>query len=81
MLEQSPGGFPMPDPIIRPSRVAAELGTSSTTLERLRRTDASFPLARKLGARAIGWRRSEITAWRDSRPAVTGRTALPSQAA
>ena len=56
-----------PDPIMRPKQVADELGITRATLSRWR--DAGrFPDALQLGPNSVGWRRSDIDAWLNSRP-------------
>ena len=50
-----------------PAVVTACCISRSTIYEVIRRGD--FPAPVKLGARAVGWRRSDIEAWLESRPA------------
>lgn len=53
--------------ILRPAEVAKTLGVHRCTLWRWIQDDA-FPRPVKLGRNAIGFRRSDIAAWVDSRP-------------
>ena len=54
--------------IYRLPAVVTACGISRSTIyEVIRRGD--FPAPVKLGARAVGWRRSDIEAWLESRPA------------
>jgi prophage regulatory protein len=50
------------DPILRPARVAEQLGLSIVTIWRLRRR-GEFPAPIQLSPGAIGWRASTIAAW------------------
>lgn len=61
------------DVIVRPQDLAQVVGFSHHTARRL----ADFPAPVQLSARAIGWRRSELLAWLDSRP----RGFLPTESA
>lgn len=55
--------------IFRLPAVVAACGISRSTIyEMIRRGE--FPRPIKLGARAVGWRRSDIEAWLASRPAA-----------
>ena len=51
-----------------PSVVAACGISRSTIYEMIGRSESPTPV--KLGARAVGWRRSDVEAWLDSRPAA-----------
>ena len=55
--------------IIRPSKLPAILGISMATINRLRAA-GNFVTPIRLGVQAIGFRRSDIDAWLDSRPPV-----------
>ena len=56
----------MPEEILRKPRVLAIIGMGNTWLyEAIARGD--FPAPVKLGARAVGWRRSDVEAWLASR--------------
>ena len=55
------------DVILRPREVIELVGVSRATLDRWRRSGA-FPAALQLGEQAIGWRRSTVLEWLDSRP-------------
>ena len=56
----------MTDEILRKARVLALIGIGNTSLyEAIKRGD--FPAPVKLGVRAVGWRRSDIENWLDSR--------------
>ena len=55
--------------IYRLPTVVAACGISRSTIyEMIQRGE--FPKQVKLGARAVGWRRRDIEAWLDSRPAA-----------
>ena len=55
--------------IYRLPEVVAICGLSRSTIyEMIGRGE--FPAPVRLGARAVGWRRSDIEAWLDSRPAA-----------
>ena len=60
----------MSDPMLRPSEVMARTGLSRTTLWRRVRA-GTFPPPTELGANAIGWPASSITAWLANRPTRT----------
>ena len=51
--------------IIRLSKVEERTGYSKATIYR-KMADGSFPKARKLGDRAVGWLEHEIDEWIDS---------------
>ena len=56
----------MTNEILRKPRVLALIGIGNTSLyEAIKRGD--FPAPVKLGVRAVGWRRSDIESWLDSR--------------
>ena len=56
----------MTDEILRKPRVLALIGIGNTSLyEAIKRGD--FPAPVKLGVGAVGWRRSDIENWLDSR--------------
>lgn len=61
-----PVGQGLPDEILRKPRVLAAIGLGKSWLhEAIKRGD--FPAPVKLGARAVGWRRSEVESWLASR--------------
>ncbi len=60
----------MSDPILRATEVMAETGLSRTTIWRRVRV-GSFPAPTELGPNSIGWPRSKIEAWLESRPRRT----------
>ena len=49
--------------ILRPKPAARFCGMGDTLFWLTRRSDPTFPLAVRLGARAIGFRRSDLLAW------------------
>ncbi|MCY4666110.1 MAG: AlpA family phage regulatory protein [Acidimicrobiaceae bacterium] len=55
--------------ILRVNDVTAMLNVSRRTLARWRET-GRFPEALQLGPNCVGWRRADIDAWLDSRPAA-----------
>ena len=56
----------MTNEILRKPRVLALIGIGNTSLyEAIKRGD--FPAPVKLGVHAVGWRRSDIESWLDSR--------------
>ena len=56
----------MYEEILRKPRVLATTGLGNTSLyEAIKRGD--FPAQVKLGARAVGWRRTDVEAWLASR--------------
>ncbi|MDG1377750.1 MAG: AlpA family phage regulatory protein [Yoonia sp.] len=56
----------MTNEILRKPRVLALIGIGNTSLHAaIKRGD--FPAPVKLGVRAVGWRRSDIENWLDSR--------------
>ncbi|MCW8199269.1 AlpA family phage regulatory protein [Verminephrobacter aporrectodeae subsp. tuberculatae] len=59
--------------IYRKKSLLEILEISESTLSRWIRND-DFPLARRLGGRAIGWMASEVQAWLDTRPKATPDT-------
>lgn len=55
--------------IWRKQRVLATIGMGNTWLyDAMKRGD--FPQAVKLGARAVGWKRSQVLAWMQARKAA-----------
>jgi predicted DNA-binding transcriptional regulator AlpA len=52
------------DGIVRPQDLPAEVGFSHHTARRT----PDFPAPVQLGKRSIGWYRSDLRAWLDSRP-------------
>lgn len=57
------------DPIFLDQLTAAGiLSLSETTFKRLARTDPTFPKARKLAGRRVGWLYRELLAWAETRP-------------
>ncbi len=71
-------GFRFPPPtlsptatIVKPNQQIFITGVSKSTAYRLEKS-GQFPRRRQLGAQAVGWLRSELEAWRDSRQAVVG---------
>ncbi len=60
----------MNDRMLRPPEVMARTGLSRTTLWRRVRA-GTFPPPTELGANAIGWPASAISAWLTSRPQRT----------
>ena len=57
--------------IIKPNQQQFITGVSKSTAYRLEKA-GQFPQRRKLSVQAVGWLRSELEAWRDSRLAVVG---------
>jgi predicted DNA-binding transcriptional regulator AlpA len=55
--------------LLRPSDVCELLGVSLQTLNRLRDRE-DFPLARRIGGRAIGFVEEEVVEWVEGRPRV-----------
>lgn len=55
--------------IIRPRNLPTETGLSKTTIWRLERA-GDFPARIRLSAGAVGYRRSEVKAWLESRQTV-----------
>jgi prophage regulatory protein len=55
--------------ILRLPAVKARTGLSSSTIY-LRMSEGTFPSQCSLGARAVGWRESDITEWINARPAI-----------
>lgn len=56
----------MAEEILRLPRVAATIGMGRSWIY-LAVQEGRFPAPVRLGARAIGWKRSDIQAWLDSR--------------
>ncbi len=61
----------MNNEIMRLPGVRQAVGLSNTTIWRLERAGA-FPRRRQLSASAVGWLRSEILAWIESRAVAGG---------
>ncbi|WP_103175015.1 AlpA family transcriptional regulator [Paracoccus sp. SY] len=59
----------MPDEILRLSNVLSITGMSRSWLY-CAAAEGRFPSPVRLGARAIGWKRSDVQAWLDSRERV-----------
>ena len=57
--------------LLRLSEVLTRTGLARTTIYRKIR-DGSFPEPLKIGARAVRWPESEITAWLAARPRASG---------
>ena len=55
--------------MLRPREAARCVGVSRPTIDRWRNA-GRFPEALQLGSQAIGWRRSDLDAWLNERPAV-----------
>ena len=60
------------DPALRKKEVAALIGVSVATLDRMVGR-AEFPVPLELSRRRIGWRLCVVQAWLASRPARAGR--------
>lgn len=56
----------MSNEIIRPRDLPRETGLSRTTIWRLEK-NGTFPKRIRLSAGAVGYRRAEVEAWRESR--------------
>ncbi len=52
----------MANQVLRPKQVIEEYGLSRTTLWRLEKS-GGFPRRVKLGARAVGWLRTDLEDW------------------
>ncbi|MBK5927989.1 AlpA family transcriptional regulator [Rhodobaculum claviforme] len=67
-LEAAPQAAPISnlDVILRRPAVEAATGLSRSTIYSLMAA-GNFPVPIRLGVRAVGWRRSDVTAWIDSR--------------
>jgi prophage regulatory protein len=64
----------MTNEIIRLPRLLETVGMKRTWVyDEIKR--GKFPAPVKLGARAVGWRRSEVHAWLESREAMGGKSA------
>ena len=59
----------MAESFLRYPEVVKRTGFSRSTLERMVADDA-FPAPRQIGARAVAWLESEVTAWMNDRPKV-----------
>jgi len=60
-----------PDRILRESEVKQRTGLSRVQRwRRVRAKPSTFPAPVQLGPNSIGWRKSEIEAWLNSRPTV-----------
>ena len=55
---------------LRMPDVEADIGLSKATLNRMVRR-GEFPPKRRLGPGSVGWRESDIEAWKRSRPTAT----------
>ncbi len=55
--------------VLRPREAARYVGLSRPTIDPWRKA-GKFPKALRLGAQAIGWRRSDLDAWLNERPLV-----------
>jgi prophage regulatory protein len=55
--------------VLRPRDAARYVGLSRPTIDRWRKA-GKFPKALQLGAQAIGWCRSDLDEWLNSRPSV-----------
>lgn len=71
-----PNGTPAPssghenvESFLRPAAVRKLFGLSRTTLHRMVRS-GNFPTPRRLGARAVGWRESDLRKWQDECPSA-----------
>ena len=60
---------PTPDTLLRKPDVAARLGISQSTIQRLEKA-GDFPRRVRLGPRAVAWRASEIEDWIADRAAA-----------
>jgi len=56
------------DRILRKPEVSDRVGLSTTAIYLMER-EGQFPKRFRIGARAVGWRESDITAWINSRSA------------
>jgi predicted DNA-binding transcriptional regulator AlpA len=68
---EGPGREASPDPILNTKELRALVAISPVTVWRLER-QGRFPKRLQLGARRVGWRRSEVEAWLDTRPRGIG---------
>lgn len=59
----------MQETLLRKPQVLAEIGMKSTWLHEAVKL-GTFPRPVRLGARAVGWKRSEVEAWKSSREAA-----------
>jgi prophage regulatory protein len=59
----------MEDRFIRPTEITLKTGLSLSTIWRLER-DGVFPRRRSLGRKAVGWVKSEVDNWLQSREPV-----------
>ncbi|RMX61845.1 helix-turn-helix transcriptional regulator [Roseibium alexandrii] len=57
--------------LISPAEVCKRFGIGIATLARIRKRDESFPKPFKLSGSRIGFAEHELTAWLESRRAVT----------
>ena len=60
---------PHPETLLRKPDVAARLGVSQSTIQRLEKA-GDFPRRVRLGPRAVAWRASEIEDWIADRAAA-----------
>lgn len=67
---RSPVEIPAGSELLRPRPAAAFLGIGATHFWRLRRQDPTFPRPVRLGVRAIGFLRSDLIAWLETRQAA-----------
>ena len=72
-------GMPAGDRLLRLREVIEMTGLSSSTIYRLK-PKGEFPLAIKVGPRAVRWRLSEIIRWMESRPNAGGSLGSPNAA-
>ena len=61
------------DRLLHVSEVRTRTALARSTIYRKMR-EGSFPVALKIGVRAVRWRESEIEAWLAARPRATGDT-------
>ena len=57
---------------IRMPEVLRLTGISATTLHRLQRMGV-FPLRKKLAAKIVAWKKSEVISWINSKPSVLNK--------
>lgn len=67
---RTPVEVPAGSELLRPRPAAAFLGVGATHFWQLRRQDPTFPRPVRLGIRAIGFRRSDLIAWLETRQAA-----------
>lgn len=66
-VRRDPGSINPEAEILRPKAAARFCGVGDTLFWITRRNDPTFPAAVRLGARAIGFRRSDLLAWIEAR--------------